>query len=275
MYYVPVMDMDKRIVEQLMGPEDTQRRLAGRTKRPWMFENDPITSAITSAAEALLLHCPAGPHLEEQRREYVGALCAAAAHSLCQNTISVDVKVNLYFGLEPNPPWMQPTSWDLSQERLTAAAAAVGDMHQLQTLLDEGVDPHVKSRVFGFPVEQAARLGRTDMVSLLLDFTFPDTTPGGASPGQTAAVAAAAVAALDAASRAGHEPVGRFLLESKEKIHLSSTDIEAAVMSAAQYGHVEVVLCFLEQMVVLKSKAMMDWLICRAAPRAIWSWCSS
>ena len=223
-----IFDLDEGVRPRLMRPVCMKMRLEGRIKRPGVFERDPLISAIRQVAKSLLDDVDV-QKAEERRLEYSRALCAAAASNMSAREICELLKSNHK---------TEDSFLDRSKDML-AVAAAVGNIHKLEILLSQGADPNVKSEYFGFALQNAARLGLRDMVSLLLE--YKTRTHGCASPGEVAA------AALEAACQAGQEQIVQCMLTSKYEICFLQTHYEAAVVAAADNGHVDLVRLILER----------------------------
>lgn len=213
-----------------MGPEWVKRRLEGRIAKPRVFGRDPLTSTIRQVVESLLDDADV-QKVEDQRFEYSRALCAAVAYDLRHNGYRLSEL------LESN----NKTEGSFFDQcgNIVAGAAAGGNIHKLRTLLSQGADPNVKSQYFGFALQNAARLGRRDIVSLLMEYNTK--THSYASSGEAAA------AALRAACEAGQEQIVKCLLNSEYEMHLLHTNYEDAVVDAAGNGHVDVVWSLLER----------------------------
>lgn len=205
-----------------MGPEWVKRRLEGRIAKPRVFGRDPLTSTIRQVVESLLDDADV-QKVEDQRFEYSRALCAAVAYDLRYNGYRLSEL------LESNDK-TEGSFFDQCGN-IVAGAAAVGNIHKLQTLLSRGADPTVKSQYFGFALQNAARLGRRDIVSLLMEYNTK--THSYASSGEAAA------AALRDACEAGQEQIVRCLLNSEYEMHLLHAGYEDAVVAAAGKGHVD------------------------------------
>lgn len=114
-----------------------------------------------------------------------------------------------------------------------AAAAAVGDISGLRSLLSKGATPDMKSDYFGYALQNAARAGREDMVSLLLEHTTK--VEDAECPIDVVQVS------LDAACEKGQSTVVQRLLQSRHKEWFSPTNFRSALIAAARNGHVELV----------------------------------
>lgn len=195
-----------------------------------MFGVDPITSTIRQVAKFLLDDADV-QKVEEQRLEYTRALCAAAAYSMPDRyRISERLTSN-----NKTEGCLHARSEDI-----LARAAAVRNIHKLHIRLSQRVDPNIRSEYFGFALQNAARLGRRDIVSLLLEYNH-DKPHGCASPGE------AAVAALEAACEAGQTQIVDWMLDSSYKIHFLQTHYEAAVDAAAYNGPVDIMWLLLNR----------------------------
>ena len=114
-----------------------------------------------------------------------------------------------------------------------AAAAAVGDISGLRSLLFRGATPDTKSEYFGYALRNAARADRVDMVSLLLAHTTK--VEDVEHPIDVVQVS------LDAACERGQNMVVQRLLLSQHKEWLSPIILKSALTKAARNGHINLV----------------------------------
>ena len=205
--------------------EDALERKNHESECGW--RTDPLNSAISQVVQ-LLLDDADVEKADEQRLGYLRAMCDAAAYNMTPCKISELLKSNRE---------TEGSFFDPSKDMLTATAA-VGNMHKLQILLSQGADPNIRSEYFGFALQNAAGIGREDMVLLLLQYNAK--ARGSASQGEAAAKA------LEAACEGGHERVVQCVLTSQHKVHSLETHYEAAVVAAAGNGHVDLVRLLLE-----------------------------
>ena len=223
-------------------------RLKIRITRSKVFGGDSLSSVISQVAQSLLDGtCVEKAH--ERHLEYLHALCDATAHNMHPREISELLKSNR----ATDGSFFDPS------KHMLAASAAVGSMQKLQVLLSNGADPNFKSEYFGFASQNAARIGREDMVLLLLEH---DTKAcGSASPREAAA------AALKAACEAAQERVVQRMLISELEIHLLPTHYEAAVVAAARNGHVNLVRLVLKRGTFPKKEDAMTQSLLQASAR--------
>ena len=209
-----------------MSPECLKMCLRTRITRQRIFGRDLLDSIISQIAH-LLLDDAGVEKSKELRLQYLYALCDAVAYNLSPwEMLDLQRSSHATAGIS-----------DLS-EHMLAAMAAIGSKQQLQTLLSNDVDPNVKSKIFGFAAQNAARIGQEDMVLLLLEYDtkVPDRKNA----------AEATAAALKAACEIGQERVVQSMLVSQDKIDVLPAHFEAAVVAAAQNGHVDLVRLLLE-----------------------------
>jgi ankyrin repeat protein len=231
-----------------MGPEWVKRRLEGRIAKPRVFGREPLTSTIRQVVESLLDDADV-QKVEDQRFEYSRALCAAVAYDLRYDGYRLSEL------LESN----DKTEGSFSDQcgNILAGAAAVGNIPKLQTLLSQGADPNVKSQYFGFALQNAARLGLRDIVSLLMEYNTK--THSYASSGEAAA------AALRDACEAGQEQIVRCLLYSEYEMYLLHAGYEDAVVAAAGKGHVDIMWLLLSPRHCPNKEKMMAQALFRAS----------
>ena len=223
-------------------------RLQIRITRSSVFGGDSLNWVISQVTQSLLDdgEVEAG---QERRLEYLHALCSAAAYNMSSRKISELLKSD----------HAAETNFFDSSKHVLAASAAVGSMHMLKTLLSKGADPNFKSEYFGFALQNAARIGREDMVSLLLEY---DTkVHSSASPVEAAA------AALEAACQAGQERVIQRTLISRHKIGFLPAHYEAAVVAAARNGHVNLLRLLLDRGTFPKKEDIMMQSLLKASAR--------
>jgi ankyrin repeat protein len=135
---------------------------------------------------------------------------------------------------------------DASVHRLSAAAH-LGNMALVQTLLDQGADVNEESHVLGRPLTGAAYGGHLSVVQLLVE-RGADVSGGALQwkaetegrDGNLWMITRSSNqirSALEAATAAGHEPIVDLLLEPSLGISRSSFTFFAAMVQAAQGGH--------------------------------------
>lgn len=197
-------------------------RLNTMIARPNILGENLLTKTIKLAVRLLLDGTEKAEHL---RLQYLHALCSTVAHNMTCWAIA---------------PFLSSTSahgtlikdFDPARDIL-AAAAAVGDISGLRSLLFKGATPDMKSDYFGYALQNAARAGREDMVSLLLEHTTK--VEDAECPIDVVQVS------LDAACEKGQSTVIQRLLQSRHKEWFSPTIFRSALIAAARNGHVELV----------------------------------
>jgi len=197
-------------------------RLNTMTARPNIFGENLLTKSIKLAVRLLLDGTEKAEHL---RLQYVRALCSTVAHNMTCREIA---------------PFLSSTSahgtlikdFDPARDIL-AAAAAVGDISGLRRILLKGATPDMKSDYFGYALQNAARAGRDDMVSLLLAHT---------TKVEDAAYRTDVVqVSLDTACEKGQSTVVQSLLLSQHEWWFSPMKFRSALIAAARNGHIELV----------------------------------
>ncbi|KAI9715893.1 MAG: hypothetical protein M1812_005713 [Candelaria pacifica] len=205
-----------------MSPECMTMRLNTVIARPNIFGENLLAKIIKLAVRLLLDGTEKAEHL---RLQYLHALCSTVAHNMTPREIA---------------PFLSSTSahgtliknFDPARDIL-AAAAAVGDISGLRSLLFKGSTPDIKSEYFGYALQNAARAGREDMVSLLLEHTTKVE--------DTERQMDVVQISLDAASEKGQSMVVQRLLQSQHKEWFAPTNFRSALIAAARNGHVELV----------------------------------
>ena len=190
-----------------MTPECVAMRLKRRiAARPNLFGSSPLISTIRQVAQLLLHDGAEGDKIDDQRLlDYSFALCDAVAYNMSPRKVFgllkyVDDKVE-----EGSSPFTNPLSG-----HMPAAASAVGSMEKLQELFSSGVNLNLRSDYFGHSLQNAAMIGREDMVSLLLKRSKKAEVPHESLeyPGE-----AAIATALDAACIIGQKRVVQLMLD--------------------------------------------------------------
>lgn len=197
-------------------------RLNTMIARPHIFGENMLTKTVKLAVRLLSDGIEKAEHL---RLQYVHALCSTVAHNMTCREIapylsSMSAHGTLIKDFDP-------------ARDILAAAAAVGDISGLRSLLLKGATPDMKSDYFGYALQNAARAGRDDMVSLLLAHT---------TKAEDAAYRTDVVqVSLDAAWEKGQSTVVQSLLMSRHKHWFSPMKLRSALLAAARNGHVELV----------------------------------
>jgi ankyrin repeat protein len=197
-------------------------RLNTMIARPNIFGENLLTKTVKLAVRLLLDGTEKAEHL---RLQYVRALCSTVAHNrTCREIAPYLSSMSAHGTLIKD--------FDPARDIL-AAAAAVGDISGLRSLLVKGATPDMKSDYFGYALQNAARAGKDDMVSLLL----AHTTKVEAAAYRTGVVQVS----LDAACEKGQSTVVQSLLLSRHKEWFSPMKFRSALLAAARNGHVELV----------------------------------
>ena len=209
-----------------MTPECLALLLKGCVVKASHSEDNILTYAIKITVDALLGR--ASDTTNNRRLNYSSALCDAIAYSM-------------------NPLWvidLFSTRSDVAtvqfvpSQHLLAAAAAVGDIDQVQLLLSEGSNEELKRPFFGAAMQNAARTGREDILKMLIK--------NKANPPFDADTSSAMADALQAACASGHASIVNLLLETYSKAE-KVVDPESAMEAAAANGHVALLQALLRR----------------------------
>lgn len=204
-----------------MPPAVLARRLKGEVTRPNQVPN-PLTFTIKTLAEWLANRTRDG----KTALDYKNMLCDAAAYHM---------RPYVGRGLLDSPS--QPESCPAASSPIDrlAAAAAVGNLQQVQDLLAEGIERNAESEYWGYPVQNAALNNYTNLVTLLLQ---PPTKDSSYSDPTNSEHANACTAALVAASSAGHNNIVQYILSSS--LRPNRELLLDATIAAAENGHTDI-----------------------------------
>lgn len=165
------------------------------------------------------------PLSEEQESQYVHALCAAAA---CDGDMGDVIDL-----LKPSSE--MESNLEDSLNIALIAAAFTGKVCLIETLLTKGVRPvRGGSYPFSHPLHVAARQGHQDAVLLLLKYV--DDTE----------INACCLHTLEAAATAGQDHIVRILLELEYEINYIARS-QLGVLSAVKSGHIDLFKFLLER----------------------------
>lgn len=211
----------------LMTPECITMRLNTMMARPHIFSENLLTKTIKLAVRWLL----GGTEQAEQLRlQYCRALCFTVSRSMTSRKIAQLLSSTLAH--DTLFPGTLIKVFDPVKDRL-AAAAAVGDISSVRSLLVRGASPDIKSDYFGYALRNAARIGREDMVSLLLAHT--KKVENVEYPIDIVQLS------LYAACERGQNTVVECLLLTQHEEWLSPTILKSALTAAACNGHIDMV----------------------------------
>ena len=202
--------------------------LKGNVAKASRSGGSPLTLAVNRTVDALL--DGAEDKTEDRRLDYSSALCDAVAYSMSP-----------WHVLESLETGSQAAGdhFVLSQHILIGAVA-IGDIDRVQLLLSEDPNAHSKSAYFGDAMGTAARIGREDILKLLIK------NKSNASSDATAPNAMAET--LAAACASGHASIVHFLLKSySESNARNELDPEPAIRAAAYNGHPALVQTLLQR----------------------------
>ena len=205
-----------------MSPECVTMRLNTMTARPDIFGENLLTKTMKLAVRLLLDGTEKAEHL---RLQYLHALRSTVAHNMTWRDIAPFLSSKSAHGTLIK-------DFDPARD-LLAAAAAVGDISGLRSLLFKDATTDMKSDYFGYALQNAARAGREDMASLLLAHT--------AKVEDAECRIAVVQVSLDAACEKGQSTVVQHLLLSRHKEGLPPLDFTPALIAATRNGNVELV----------------------------------
>lgn len=217
--------------------------LKGRTIRTRTFVPTAFTSTIRTAAELLLKDAKSNESVSLQRKLYQEALCNAVVHTIQPYETQRLVKEH---------PGLSADELELPTHML-AAGAAVGHINRVQNMLSASAGTSIRSNIFGCALTNAARIGRDDIVSLLLESfrtaskteNLPViTTPAVPIPNAQADPIATA---LTAACKHGYETIVQMLSRYTNQFQqFSDSTVTDALRAAAYNGHFGLVQWLLE-----------------------------
>lgn len=168
-----------------------------------LHQGDLISCTIKQAT-TLLLDDTEDRDSGQRRLTYAHDLCDAVAHNIPPAKL-----------FKRPAAGMKDASFDPDQD-LLSAAAAVGDQATVARLLSEKLNPHIRSKFFGYASVNAARRGQKDMLALIIT---PDRT-GYIAPGLRESV----IAAFSEACRAGQQDIFEYLLDLCTRVEWLEAD---------------------------------------------------
>lgn len=211
-----------------MPPECLALLLTGFVAKASRSGDNPINFAIKETIDALL--DGAKDTTEDRRLSYSSALCDAIAHSMYPRQVFELLKTKAEVASGQFVP----------SQHLLAAAAAIGDIDRVQLLLSEGPNEKPKIALFGDAMPNAARIGREDILKILMKNEANTSFDENARRNIAGTIAAACTS--------GHTSIVHLLLESYSKAKAMETfDPEPAIKAAANHGHVGLVQALLHR----------------------------
>ena len=148
-----------------------------------------------------------------------------------------------------------------------AAAAYIGRIAKVRSMMDEGIDKSAESEYFGTPLEAAASGGHIEIVLLLLENGFDArkwlvfTCLASRSYCSHDAISIA----LKAASRAGHEDIVQLLSDIKYEPKDSHSIYLCAAYDAATMGHTHIVRSLLDRIKTQNQPRAQDMILWTAS----------
>lgn len=188
--------------------------------------------------------CGEVPHLYTIHRiaQTVQKLCAGQI-DVPQSRVTEDLFTAAVFYLGPySAPKMMVLESGMCEisssdsSHIIAAAAFLGKLDVVASLLRKGVDVNTSSAYFGFPLRAAAGRGHVEVVRFLLEHGANVSNPGGYSP-----YCHDEDTALQAASRRGDDTIVRLLSEPIYGLQTAGVAYDNAMLGAVRYGHVNLV----------------------------------
>ena len=206
-----------------------QRYIAAKVINPRLRRKDePVSRAILRAADLLANKAeidPWGP-------EFLG--CVRALSDSVANSFSLSG----YDMVFPTPTWFDTKITDSPPppgDDLTAAVV-FGNVDIVRTVLTNGANPNTRSRFFGYPLQNAARLGQTEIMELLV-----------AHHGTDPKLEEICDISLVAAAFAGRDEAIHFLLNEPHVIFTWRQSYQVAVLAAAHHGHLDVLKLLIDK----------------------------
>lgn len=209
-----------------MTPECMALLLKGTVANVKHSPESQLSVAIKATAGQLVLRHPVDHQTEDRRFNYSSALCDAVAYSMSPRQVFEYLKTDSQAAggqFDPYPHTL-------------VGAAAVGDIDGVKLSLQvDALGEHMKSIFFGDARQNAARIGREDILKVLIK--------EGSNPSSKDITEA-----LTATCASGHAPVVHFLLDSYSQDNAKlSVDPEPAIKAAAYHGHVALVQTLLQR----------------------------
>ncbi|MCJ1484648.1 hypothetical protein MMC06_004821 [Schaereria dolodes] len=175
---------------------------------------------------------------EQGRAEYTRALCAAAIDRLGPGVFEDLLSHRLHDQMEEDP------------NDLLSAAARVGHLPLLKSVLAGNANVNTVSQYFGTPLHQAAVNGRSDVVLLLIEHGA-DIHDGALSAACNGHHRLPYRTALQAACLAGQENIVQLLLRPEYGIQALGDDYDKAIVNAAEGGYLNILRLLLENNLVM------------------------
>ena len=216
-----------------MSPESMACLLKGKVAKTSHSRGDSSLSvAINAAAGQLLLghHGVEEDQAEIRRLDCISSLCDAVAYSMSPRQI--------FEVLKKTKSQAAGVPFDTYPHTLVCAAA-VGDLGRVALmLLSNAPNEPMKSAFFGDARQNAARIGREDILKVLIE------------KGSNASCKDIAEA-FTAACASGHASIVHFLLDSSPHLDANEKSInldpEPAIKAAAYHGHTTLVQTLLQR----------------------------
>ena len=209
-----------------MTPEHVALLLKGNIVKASRSGDNSLSVAIYATAGQLLHGHGVEDQTEDRRLNYISALCDAVAYSMSPRQIFELLKTESQAaGGQFNP---YPHTF--------VGAAAIGDIGWVKLLLlVDALGEPMKSTFFGDARQNATRIGREDILKVLIE-------EGSNASSENIAEA------MTAACASGHASIVHFLLDSyldtNARIKLDS---EPAIKAAAYHGHITLVQTLLQR----------------------------
>ena len=211
-----------------MTPECVAFLLKGNVARSRRQGYNLLSFAIYEIAEALLEG--AKDITENRRLIYVSALCDAVAYSKSPRQV---------FELLKNTTREKTGTEMAGGEHFLAGAAAIGDIDRVRLLLSKAPEMYLKSAFFGDVMQNAARIGREDILSLMIQ--NGTNNPFDMFPPK------AVSETFTAACKSGNASIVQSLLSYSEANAMDAINPELAISAAARNGHVALVQALLHR----------------------------
>ena len=206
-----------------MTPEHVALLLRGNIAKASRSGDNSLSVAINATAGQLLHGHGVEDQTEDRRLRYISALCDAVAYSMSPRQIFELLKTESQAAGDQFDPY--PHTF--------VGAAAVGDIGWVKLLLlVDALGEPMKSTFFGDARQNATRIGREDILKMLIE-------EGSNASSEDIAEA------FTAACASGHASVVHFLLDSY--LDANAVDPEPAIKAAAYHGHTTLVQTLLQR----------------------------
>ena len=214
-----------------MTPEHVALLLKGNIAKA-SHSGDSSLSVAINASAGLLLH---GHHVEDRtedrRLDYTSALCDAVAYSIPPRQI---------FELLKTESQAAGGRFDPSSHILVGAAA-VGEIDWVEmSMLIDALSVPMKSTFFGDARQNATRIGREDILKLLMEEGWHASSKDFAD-------------VFTAACASGHASVIHYLLSYLDANERIKFDPEPVIKAAAYHGHTTLVQTLLQRFHILNT----------------------